>query len=110
VPKEGAGNLGDRIKKRRTRSSLKKKEWLIKLIIFQRDMLPLIYMSMFVSRTVAEAMDSSNSSLPWMKAQMNVRRRLQFLSHAMIGCRVSSVSDHFDLSRGNLGRGKTFWS
>jgi hypothetical protein len=41
---------------------------------------------------------------------MNVRRRLQFLNHEMIGSRVSCVSDHFDLSRGEIWGGKTFWA
>jgi hypothetical protein len=77
-----------------------------KLIHSWRDMVPLICMSVFVSRIVAEAMTSSNSSLPWMKVQMNVRRRLQFLNHEMIGGRVSSVSDLHDLSRGEIWGGE----
>jgi hypothetical protein len=39
--------------------------------------------------------------------QMKVRRRLQFLNLEMIGSRVFCVSDHFDLSRGEIwGGGK----
>lgn len=60
---------------------------------------------MFVSGSVAGTKGSSNGSLPWMKGQMKVRRRLQFPNHGIFGSRASSVSEHCDLSGGNLGRG-----
>ncbi len=37
---------------------------------------------------------------------MKVRRRLQFPNHGIFGSRASSVSEHCDLSGGNLGRGR----
>lgn len=61
---------------------------------------------MFVSGSVAGTKGSSNGSLPWMKGKMKVRRRLQFPNHGIFGSRASSVSEHCDLSGGNLGRGR----
>ncbi len=71
--------------------------------IIQKDMVPLIYVS---HRPVARAKGSMNGSLPCVKGQMMVRRRLQFPNHGIFGSRVSSVSEHRDLSGGNLGRGR----
>jgi hypothetical protein len=50
----------------------------------------------------------SRTHIILVEVQMNVRRRLQFLNHEMIGSRISCVSDHFDLSRGEIWGGKNF--
>ena len=71
-------------------------------------MVSLIYMSAFVSCTLARGNRYPEQHIILAEVQMNVRRRLHFLNHVMIGSRVSCVSDHFDLSRGEIWGGKNF--
>jgi hypothetical protein len=61
-----------------------------------------------VSCTLARGNRYPEQHIILAEVQMNVRRRLQFLNHEMIGSRVSCVSDHFDLSRGEIWGGKIF--